>query len=71
MGYSLYRKRQSQRIPPVFQEDYSELTDHIGEEFASVWVYRDGNTDTKENYEICVDTYILAQSRERLDQLFA
>ena len=56
---------------PYSEEDYSELTDHIGEEFASVWVYRDGNTDTKENYGICVDTYSLAQSRERLDQLFA
>ncbi|MBR6051626.1 MAG: hypothetical protein IKP68_10570 [Clostridia bacterium] len=56
---------------PYSEEDYSELTDHIGEEFASVWVYRDGNTDAKENYGICVDTYILAQSRERLDQLFA
>ena len=56
---------------PYSEEDYSDLTDHIGEEFASVWVYRDGNTDAKENYGICVDTYILAQSRERLDQLFA
>lgn len=56
---------------PYSEEDYSELMDHIGEEFASVWVYRDGNTGSKENYVICVDTYILAQSRERLDQFFA
>ena len=53
------------------EQDYKDLMEHIGEEFASVWVYRNGDTGAKENYGICVDTYILAQSRERLDQLFA
>ena len=56
---------------PYSEEDYSDLTDHIGEEFASVWVYRDGNTNSRENYGICVDAYSLTQGRERLDQLFA
>lgn len=56
---------------PYSEEDYSELTDHIGEDFASVWVYRDGNGNARENYGICVDAYSLSQGRERLDQLFA
>ena len=43
----------------------------IGQEFASVWVYRGGNYGASENYGICVDAYSLGQSKEKLDQLFA
>lgn len=45
------------------EQDHKDLMEHIGDDFASVWVYRNGDTGSKENYGICVDTYIFAQSR--------
>lgn len=56
---------------PYADEDYVEFMAGIGQEFASVWVYRGGNDDARENYGICVDAYSLGESKERLDQLFA
>ena len=56
---------------PYDDEDYAEFMAGIGQEFASVWVYRGGNDKARENYGICVDTYSLGQSKEKLDQLFA
>lgn len=56
---------------PYADEDYVEFMAGIGQEFASVWFYRGGNCEARENYGICVDAYSLGQSKERLDQLFA
>lgn len=51
-------------------ENYVEFMTVIGQEFASVWVYRGGNDKARENYGICAYTYSLGQSKEKLDQLF-
>ena len=56
---------------PYADEDYVEFMAGIGQEFASVWVYRGGNDEASENYGICVDAYSLGESKEKLDQLFA
>ena len=56
---------------PYADEDYVEFMAGIGQEFASVWVYRGGNDEAPENYGICVDAYSLGESKEKLNQLFA
>ena len=56
---------------PYADEDYAEFMAGIGQEFASIWVYRGGNDKASENYGICVDAYSFGQRKEKLDQLFA
>lgn len=44
-------------------DNYVEFMTGIGQEFASVWVYRGGNDEASENYEICAYAYSLGESK--------
>lgn len=56
---------------PLSEQDYDDLMSNIGENYASVWVYRQGKDSARENYGICVDAYSLDKSGELLNQLFS
>ena len=45
--------------------------DHIGDNYASMWVYLGKRENTRENYGICVDCFDLSQSKETLERLFS
>lgn len=55
---------------PIDEADYAELMDHIGETYASMWVYLGRRENTRENYGICVDCFDLSKSEEMLQSLF-
>lgn len=56
---------------PIDEADYAELMDHIGDNYASMWVYLGRRENTRENYGICVDCFDLSQSKETLERLFS
>ena len=56
---------------PIDKADYAELMDHIGDTYASMWVYLGRKENSRENYGICVDCFDLSQSEEALRSLFS
>lgn len=56
---------------PIDEADYAELMDHIGENYASMWVYLGGKENNRENYGICVDCFDLSISDETFKRLFS
>ena len=56
---------------PIEEADYAELMDHIGDTYASMWVYLGRKENTRENYGICVDCFNLSKSEETLERLFS
>lgn len=56
---------------PIDEADYAELMDHIGENYASMWVYLGGKENNRENYGICVDCFDLSICDETLKRLFS
>ncbi len=55
---------------PIDEADYAELMDHIGDNYASMWVYLGRRENGRENYGICVDCFDLSRSAEMLHSLF-
>lgn len=55
---------------PIEDQDCSDFMAHIGEEFASVWVYLGKRENARENYGICVDAFSLSQSKDWLEHCF-
>lgn len=56
---------------PIEEADYAELMDHIGDTYASMWVYLGRRENSRENYGICVDCFDLSKSEETLERLFS
>ncbi len=56
---------------PIDRAEKEQFLAEIGiEQFASVWVYLGRREDARENYGICVDSFDLSGSTERLVSLF-
>ncbi len=55
---------------PIEEADYAELMDHIGDTYASMWVFLGRRENSRENYGICVDCFDLSKSEETLERLF-
>ena len=65
-----YERAADSGYHPIDESDYAELMDHIGDTYASMWVYLGRRESARENYGICVDCFDISQSNENLEHLF-
>lgn len=66
-----YERAAGSGYHPIDEADYAELMDHIGDTYASMWVYLGRRESARENYGICIDCFDLSQSEEMLRGLFS
>ena len=55
---------------PMEDQDCADFMQQIGEKFVSLWVYLEKRENARENYGICVDSFSLDQSKDRLEHCF-